>query len=246
MTNEPGTKRPSLPTTDFDRFVLDPPFLGNRYEWKDFFDVADRCLRLVLDAPNVRSAVLESWVVLDYCLRDFLATAVALKAYNRPDFDVRYELLPRSFAECLAGVQRILRVHREHRPPATTSTLTISVPFLRFLRERDAAVFEKICDAEEEYARIHNFPRFPSIDTKPEAYVSDQWISMAGSVLSEDWVKRAQLLNTVRNIAAHTFDESRIASKLGINGPDQLIQVKQWCERTIEMLVGLVRKTKRA
>ena len=85
-----------------------PPAVMN-----EFFANASESLKAIERSEDIRHAVLEAWLLLDLVLREFLLGGLGLHKVNHSKYDLRYELLPRSFKGLLQLILRIRGVNQK-------------------------------------------------------------------------------------------------------------------------------------
>ena len=77
------------------------PFWGRIEQLEKLSALASHCLETVNKSESPREMVLETWLVLDYAVRDLIVNSYGLYKFCQEDFDLRYELLPQSFRALL-------------------------------------------------------------------------------------------------------------------------------------------------
>ena len=174
-------------------------------------------------------------------------SGLSLSDYDHEDLELRYQLLPRSFRECADVLGRIIAVNRElpPQPRDRRAVLTGGIEFFQYLYNQRRDVWDALQEAQDSYNR-EQFPElgdgpymFIPADRRNYRRVSDRWLEAVRQI-DEEWLRRADRINSARNRAAHSHDEARIARQLGFNGPNVLQQVKQSCLELIEQLLGIV------
>jgi hypothetical protein len=197
--------------------------------------------------------VLESWLVVDYAIRDLLVSGYGLRQFCQDDFDVRYELLPRSFEGLLKLLEGTISYQTSlgeepSKPDDYPPYVRSSLGFLRHLRDNHADMVERLREAEAEYfAELHpeltgqmqQGTQFYSMRTEKETQrLPSGWLEVAGS-LGEDWFKAARRLKAARNTAAHSYDPCAIARAFGIAGPQAVCLVRAECLDLLKKLLGI-------
>ena len=74
------------------------PFWGRIDQLQKLSDLVGRCVETVTESESPRDMVLETWLVLDYAVRDLVVSGYGLYKFCQEDFDLRYILLPKSQA----------------------------------------------------------------------------------------------------------------------------------------------------
>jgi hypothetical protein len=87
-------------------------FWGSREQLDKLTLLVSRCIQTVTESSSARQMVLETWLVLDYAVRDLVVSGYDLYRFSQDDFDLRYELLPTSFRTQLQFLRRTLSCQR--------------------------------------------------------------------------------------------------------------------------------------
>lgn len=230
------------------------PFWGTLDEAEKLADLIRRCVAVVTESASPREMVLESWLVVDYAIRDLLVSGYWLTGFCEDDFDVRYELLPKSFWGLLKLLQRTISHQKGLGPEASISddyppyVRFSSVGFLRYLAGRYPDVRGRLKEIEREYFADLHPELAKEIEQGRELLVVDRektanrvpsgWIEVAGG-LGEDWCAAARRLNDARNKAAHSYDSAAIARAFGIQGPKAVDRVRDECLKLLKKLLGI-------
>jgi len=226
---------------DFKVSLTDhPSFLFNLDQIKEFLGVAEKVVARIRKSKSPREMVMETWLLIDYRIRELLLDAFDLLPYNNEAFDLRYEFLPQSFRGCLTALQKLKKAHLSRRPLAQRAW-TISGGFVLFIAEEyDKELFHQIEKAERAYYRkLYPITGPPPIKYDPNYYVDKRWLEVVNH-LPESWFKKAKQLNDARNIAAHTFDEYKILSRFGIKGHLTIQLTRKFCLKLITEIVGII------
>lgn len=64
------------------------PFWGRIDQLEKLSDIASRCLETVTKSESPREMVLETWLVLDYAVRDLIVSGYGLYKFCQEDFDL--------------------------------------------------------------------------------------------------------------------------------------------------------------
>jgi len=70
-------------------------FFGNVHDLTDLHAVFTHCIEILNTSKSPREMVLETWLTLDFALRQFLLSGFELTRFCDEDFDLRYVLLPK-------------------------------------------------------------------------------------------------------------------------------------------------------
>lgn len=141
---------------DFNLFYRDPPFIGNVKDWREFLGVAEECVRRVQISTSPREMVLETWLLVDYCVRELLLSAFDLQRFNLEDFDLGYEYLPKSFQECLRILRAVYKAYRDLKPPKQPEWMTMTGRFMTFLNDYNHETFDQLVEAEKAYVEKYH------------------------------------------------------------------------------------------
>ncbi len=230
------------------------PFFGTEEQLKKLSDIVSHTIKTVTESTNPREMVLETWVVLDYAVRDLVVTAYGLYRFCQEDFDLRYELLPNSFRALLKFLQDTYSyysnlpqgtININHYPPYIHS----NYGFLKYLADNHGDICENLKKIEMKYfaeqhleyadkiEQGHNF-YFKPLKKAPCRVPSD-WLDVVCR-LDCDWYRCAGKLNTARNKAVHLSDSSAIAKVFGVKGKRADILVRQECLKLLKRLLGVV------
>ena len=234
------------------------PFWGRIEQLKKLSALASHCLETVTKSESPREMVLETWLVLDYAVRDLIVNGYGLYRFCQEDFDLRYELLPQSFRALLRFLKDTVSYQSsltqepspsDHYPPYIRS----SYGFLKYLAENHGDIRKRLKEIEAEYfakqypelaeqvkqgwqSFYHN-PREERIGRVPSG-----WLNVVSN-LDEDWFDHAEKLNKARNKAAHSHNLSAIAKIFGITGPRTVDLVRNECQKLLNKLLGIVPNT---
>jgi len=231
-------------------------FYGSVLELEEYLNTAENCLAAVRNSTNIRLIVLETWLFLDYSIRLLLMGAFSLGKYNHEEYDLRYNLLPRSFEACLTLLLKLKKTNKELLPNPENNRILFPMRFLLFLKKEHKDFLEKLIEKEKEYYQ-KNFPLLskennkitvssvPNIKIVSNNYrrISDTWLEAVAGI-DEEWSNKATKLNGARNLAAHSYDVQKIAARLGYTGKRASELVTTHCMELLEQMIGIVSKPK--
>jgi hypothetical protein len=234
-------------------FQEDSLFYGSVSTLEQLAKIADAAIATIRSSETPRLVVIETWLILDYAIREFLISGLDLDKFNVSSFDLRYRLLPKSLSGCLDILRGLADAHGSLDPPPHDKRLTYRLGYLRFLKERHPEEFERLLQLEREYYRecapellLENSTQAASLPpAHPSAehtHLPKDWLNIAGR-LDDQWFRNARRLNEARNHAAHVYDQNRILSTFGLAGPNALSLLKSQCEILLASLVGVARPT---
>lgn len=224
-------------------------FYGSAPMLEDLARLASDSIEAIRNSDNPRLVVLESWLLLDYALREFLMAGLSLHRYSTTAFDLRYELLPRGFTACVELVEGLRKAYNPRPPDPGTGGVSSSAHFWLFLSREHPQFFARLGELEEEYFQEHHagqsreshlLARAMRPPTGHDEYceLPEAWVRVAEK-LDSDWFAGARRLNNARNLAAHSHDRDAILRAFGLTGPNALDQLKKQCKQLILNLVGV-------
>jgi len=117
-------------------------FFGTVGDLVELNSTLDQCLSKVKTSQSAREIVLETWLALDYNIRQFLASGFDLNKYCDEDFDLKYLLLPDSFRDLLKLFQNTIKYNQDlqTRPAPPQEDIlkghTLPIGFLVYLRDK--------------------------------------------------------------------------------------------------------------
>jgi hypothetical protein len=229
------------------------PFWGKEEQLKKLSDLVSHCVETVTKSDSLREMVLETWLVLDYAVRDLLVSGYGVYKFCQEDFDLRYILLPKSFEGLLRLLEETISYQSKLSQQPSPSHdyppyIHSSYGFLKHLAQNHKDIAERLEKIESEYFEIlhpelaeqikqgwhfYHMPTEEGIEGLPIG-----WIKVASS-LQKVWFSRARELNNARNKAAHSYDAFAIAKVLGVNGPQPVNRVRTKCLRLLKDLLGI-------
>jgi hypothetical protein len=230
------------------------PFYGTQSDLEALEDLVSNCLKVLRGATNVREMVLETWLTIDYAIRQFLLSGFEVARFCTEEFNLRHELLPREFSRLLELLELTVQFNAnlslddEAGKPDKGGGFKASLEFWQFVMEHSPDLLERIKQVHRRYVKAKN-PEISaeSIDagsffigeSRPEiARMKLEWRRVANN-LNNGWFKKAKQLNKARNIAAHTLRSEKITDALGLAGPNIVGQTKDKCFQILRTLLGV-------
>ncbi|TAM45863.1 MAG: hypothetical protein EPN53_14315 [Acidobacteria bacterium] len=225
------------------------PFFGTRGELDALSDLVTNCLKVLREASRPREMVLETWLTVDYAVRQFLLSGFELSRFCSQSFDLRYRLLPRQFPNLL----RLLRVTVEFNvalPPAPPDTAGFRAnhEFWRFVNDRAPELPQRIKEVELEYVRSKSpdMSASPTVKAPPDlstnepmvARLKPEWVEVA-KALDQRWFALAEQLNRARNVAVHSFRSEDIGREFGLAGPRVVTLTREKCLEILQTLLAI-------
>lgn len=230
-------------------------FYGSVYELEEYVDIAEKCVSLVKSSESIRLIVLETWLFIDYSIRQLIMGALDLTRYNHEDYDLQYNLLPRSFEACLTLLVRLKNSNEKLPSNPEHGRVLLPGRFAFFLMKEHRQTFDELIEAEREYYRKFFPSLLPHENDGTEAIslspvkvtshsyrrLSDDWLEAVADI-DEEWSKKASKLNAARNLAAHSHDVPKIVARMGYSGENANQHVKNHCLELLEQMIGIVAK----
>jgi len=230
------------------------PFGGREGQLNKLADLVRRCVEMVTQSESLREIVLETWLVLDYAVRDLVVSGYGLYKFCQEEFDLRYILLPKSFEALLRLLEETISFQSGLRnqpcpshdyPPYIRS----SYGFLKYLAANHGDIAEMLKKIEKEYFTIRHPELAEQIEKGTQFYhistheriegLPSGWLEVASN-LGDDWFCLARRLNKARNKAAHSHDSLTIAMAFGITGSRATDLVRDECLLLLEKLLGII------
>lgn len=235
---------------------VDAPFYGSILDIEEYTKIAKHCINAVENSTSTRQIVLETWLLVDYALRELLSNLWGLKKFNSEDgdFDLRYELLP-NFERNARLLEKILSIQRPLQEDPDIHRVRMNIGFTFFYIKNYPDEAKRFSQIEQAYYQkyyphlatssernIFSLTTTAPILPKPEYYcVNKAWVDTLCN-LDEAWFRLARRLNKARNVAAHSYDTDKILSAFGYAGPNAADQIKRECMEMLVTLLGIVQK----
>jgi len=206
--------------------------------------------------------VLETWLALDFAIRQFLLAGLELSKFCDEDLDLKYKLLPNSFRGLLKLFKDTIKYNSQFglKPDPVRSDdiggFRASYSFLKYVKEKHSELFENIIEVEKEYI-IYKHPElkgskypketlaFLSMEpfeiSKPKRPLEKMdlgWRKIA-SKFDGPWFEKAERLNNARNEAAHSVNVDKIGARFGLSGPIMLENIRSECQAISNVLLAV-------
>jgi len=229
------------------------PFWGREEQLNKLADLVRRCVETVTQSESQREMVLETWLLLDYAVRDLVLSGYGLYRFCHEEFDLRYELLPKSFEALLRLLKKTISFQSSlNNQPCPSHDyppyIRCSIGFLKHLADNHSDIAEVLKKIETEYFALLHPELAEQIEQGMQFYhratpqrfeaLPSGWLEVASN-LGEDWFCLARRLNKARNKAAHSHDSLAIAKAFGITGPRAIELVRDECLRLLDKLLGI-------
>lgn len=246
-----GLKYIKLAEDDLDNLM----FIGTARKHEEFLKVADHCIEIVKQSDNIRLIVLETWLFLDYSVRELLISELDRSGINHEDYDLRYYALPRNFRACIDLLVKIKQTNEKLPPDPHANAIKLPVKFLLFLKREHSQLFDQFRDVEQQYYQKY-YPGLAipanatiahttvtGVNSNNQKYrrISEAWLQVT-SRIDDDWGKKALKLDLARNFAAHSYDAKKISERMGYAGENVEKHIRSECLSLIEQLFGITPK----
>lgn len=233
-------------------FSEDTLFYGSALKLTELVKLAEKCIREVEGSNNVRLIVLETWLFIDFCIRELLMSGLDLNKVNIDTCDLRYLILPNSFRRCIELIEKLKKTHSGLPQDPDESAIKLPIHFMFFIKKHYPNFLNQLLDIEEEYYTKH----VPELVTKkynpleveiipaPVQYsrIPKGWIKAAERI-DQDWIKSAKRLNDARNYAAHSYDSKKILQRMDCSGTSAVAHLKDRCVKLLRNLIGVAMAT---
>jgi len=209
--------------------------------------------KIVIDNnDNPRVIVIQTWLIIDFSIREILITGLNLSDFIVDDSDLR-DLLPRGFYNCIELIEKIKKTQKTLKAKSVDRHIRWSFEFLKFIKEDSPEFYSKLMKYEQDYyEKFHpecvkkpGTAYMPNLDydiitNKKINYrsVTDEWLE-AVEKIDDDWTKIAKRINRARNKAAHSSDCDVIYRELGLKGKDRLLRLKEKCKKILNDLLDI-------
>lgn len=231
------------------RIDLDGRMLIAPKKIEEFEKVIYNCMSEIINSSNIRIIVLETWMMIEYYVRQALAVAFDIEKYECENLDPKYDLLPSSYKACIEMLEKLLQEQMKLKePPVTEDNFTANVKLLLYYKKCYPDVLEKIIDIDYEYNLKEHPELFTSIkgsdgkyicnlafETKEKYYQQTKFVKSYGH-MNKEWFKGARKINNARNAAAHKYDLDMVFNELGFNGATAFDRSKEFCLDLIEKM----------
>ncbi|MBL7125500.1 MAG: hypothetical protein ISS51_05355 [Dehalococcoidales bacterium] len=204
--------------------------------------------------------VLETWLTVDFAVRQFLLAGFELVRFCDEGFDLRYSLLPSSFMALLRlfkdAVKHNSKFSLEPDPPHPDKIggFRASYQFWSFIRDKHKSLLDKIKEVSREYILEMNpelrdhileegktaFFLTNSLDESKSTAkkMNLEWRKVA-SKFDKSWFELAEQLNNARNIAAHAVDADKIGRQFGLTGGNLSELIRDKCRSILSILLSV-------
>lgn len=234
-------------------FSEDLLFYGSGSKLTELVKLAEKCIREVEGSNNVRLIILETWLFIDFFVRELLMSGLDLNKVNIDVCDLRYLIIPNSFQRCIELINKLKKTHSVLPQDPNESAIKLPICFISFIKKHYPNFLNKLFDIQEKYYAKY----VPELVTKkynplevktipvPAQYsrIPKEWIK-AVERIDQDWIKSAIRLNNARNQAAHSYDSKKILRYMGYSGTSAVKHLKDECVKLLGNLIGVVMEIK--
>lgn len=235
---EKGSKSENpLDIYDFSKTI---PLYTPLYKLVSFAETVKEIKSNINSSVNPRVIVLETWLLLDFCIRDLLLSGLNLKGFQIKNFDI----LPISFKGCINLLENLIKDQLKKEPNPIQNFPKLSGEFTKFFYDNYKAEYEIFGKIEWEYIqKVHPEKQLTTyvdfIDNPSFRNVPAGWIDVVKK-LDKQWFKKASQLNSCRNFAAHDLDYENIFKQFGINGSTKKVKIKLLKDKCMDLLNLLI------
>lgn len=218
-----------------------------------FEDLVKESKTTIDNNDNPRIIVIQTWLIIDFSIREILITGLGLSRFIVDDLDLRDYLLPRGFDNCIELIEKIKKTQKLLKAKSVDCRIRWSFEFLKFIKEDSPEFYSKLMKYEQDYyKKLHpecvkkpGAVYMPNLDcgiitNKKINYrsVTDEWLKVVERI-DGDWEQMARKINGARNKAAHSFNCDAIYKELCLEGKDRLARLKQKCKKILNDLLDM-------
>jgi len=213
------------------------PMPMNLEEFYDFTNRINTATDVIRSTDNPRLIVLETWLIIDFIIRQLLYKGLELERFLNKDLS----FLPTSTDACIDRLQKFIKDQQSKPKPPMQLAMTMQEDFFSKIRKQED-FFKKLCLLEEEYYK-EKYPEYNgtyviSNDDNNFRQVSDMWINTVNH-FDDKWFKKIRRINTVRNKAAHSDDVQDIFDELGIRGKNKTVNLRKICFDILNQVLNI-------
>jgi hypothetical protein len=228
-------------------------FYGSVIKLEELVSLASRCIEEIENTGNVRLIILETWLFIDFCTRELLMSGLGLNEVNLENYDLRVNLLPKSFIECIKIIKRIKEVHKVLPRDPMEKSIRLPIGFLLFMKKQYPDFFSQFLDIEQEYYKEYapelvkkdhieqaTVVAYKGFDRTEYSRIPKAWLEAVNRI-DEDWIKSVKKLNLARNYAAHSYNSEEVLKRMGYSGANAVNHLKAECLRLVKNLIGIAK-----
>lgn len=153
---------------------------------------------------NPRIIVIQTWLIIDFTIREILITGLNLSDFNIDDLDLRDDLLPWRFKNCIELLEKIKKTQESSKAKSVDRRIGWPLKFSKLIEEDNPKFYSKLMKYKQDYyEKFHPEcveksgtvympnPNYDVITNKKINYrsVTDEWLEAAEKI-DDDWKKR--------------------------------------------------------
>lgn len=227
------------------------------YATLEGFEIFEKLVKetktIIDNNDNPRIIVIQTWLIIDFTIREILITGLNLSDFNIDDLDLRDDLLPWRFKNCIELLEKIKKTQKSLKAESFDPRIGWPFGFLRLIKEDSPEFYGRLMKYEQDYYKKFH----PECVEKPGSIympnldydvitnkkinhrsVTDEWLEAAEKI-DDDWKKKAKRIDRARNKAAHSSDCDIIYEELGLYGEDRLLRLKEKCKKILNDLLDM-------
>jgi hypothetical protein len=193
-----------------------PPPGSNLFDQLDFMDHVSAVLSKINSSSDIRTIILEAWLLMDYSVTEFLSEALGLPRC----VEAELKILPFSFERKLELVRKLVNIEKPKWPNQKSYLpYELASDFFTRLNE-NKELYEQFMKLACEYESEHSPEGMPVLmrnDFELSRFVPEWWFERAIK-LGSDWYKKCKILNELRNDVAHKMklEENDVFKKFDV------------------------------
>lgn len=232
-----------------------------------FVEAIERNIADLKKLNSARHVILETWLVLDYFVRCFIISGFDLEKYSTKEMNLEFSLLPQSFRDCLDFLQEFIKNQEKLQYDVRRNAIDLHGLFARFVFKEHKDFYDKqfIPIVENYYEKYHpelvgtskkigqedkshvtnintSVSMSKIIENQEYRQANETWLKSAIVLLNNDFFKKAEKINSLRNTAVHNLDSNYIYQKLGILGKNEeakFAKLKKFCVDQLAELLDI-------
>ncbi len=217
-----------------------------------FEDLVKETKTIIDNNDNPRIIVIQTWLIIDFSIREILMTGLNLSDFNVDGLDLRDSLLG-GFHDSIRLLEKIKKTQKSLKAKSVVHSIGWPFRFLKLIKEDSPEFYGRLMKYERDYyERFHPEcvekpgsiympnPNYDIITNKPINYrsVTDEWLE-AVEKIDKGWRRTASMINCARNKAAHSSDCNDIYKVFNLKGKDRLLRLKEKCKKILNDLLDM-------
>lgn len=208
---------------------------------------------IIANNDNPRIIVIQTWLIIDFSIKEILMTGLNLSDFNVDGLDLR-DLLPRGgFDKRIRLIKTIRDTQKSLRAKSVDPRIGWPLEFSKLIKKDNPKFYSKLMEYRQDYYKkfhpecvekpgITHIPNmdYDIITNKRINYrsVTDEWLGAVGKV-DDDWTQTALTINQARDRAAHSSDCNSIYDVFNLKGKDRLLRLKEKCKKILDDLLDI-------